>query len=97
MVGSSSPENAPCSMLKASAISRPACPLPHFHQLYAEILHGLQGTVKLRLVAKNSYQDRAVRLSVRCAAPEASVQQRVHQSAHRVRGSHTSGAQRHES
>jgi hypothetical protein len=34
--------------------------LPDFHQLDAKILHGLQGTVKLRLVAKNAYQDRAV-------------------------------------
>jgi hypothetical protein len=34
--------------------------LPHFHQLDAKILHILQRTVKLSLVPKNPYQDRAV-------------------------------------
>ena len=42
------------------AILRPASSLPDFHQLDTKILHGLQGTVKLRLVAKDTYQDRAV-------------------------------------
>jgi len=36
--------------------------LPDFHQLNAKILHGLQGTVKLGLVAKDTDQGRSVRL-----------------------------------
>jgi hypothetical protein len=35
--------------------------LPDFHQLDAKILHGLQGTVKLRLVPKGTDQDRSIR------------------------------------
>jgi hypothetical protein len=42
---------------KGAAISRPACGLPHFQQLNAEILHRLQGAVKLGLVSKGSYED----------------------------------------
>jgi hypothetical protein len=33
--------------------------LPHFHQLNAKILHGLQGAVKFCLVAEDTNQDRA--------------------------------------
>lgn len=33
--------------------------MPHFHQLDAKILHGLQGTVKFCLVAEDTNQDRA--------------------------------------
>ena len=32
--------------------------MPHFHQLDAKILHGLQGTVKFCLIAKDTNQDR---------------------------------------
>jgi hypothetical protein len=35
--------------------------LPDFYQLDAKILHGLQGTVKFSLVAKDTDQDRSVR------------------------------------
>jgi hypothetical protein len=35
--------------------------LPDFHQLDAKILHGLQSTVKLRLVPKGTDQDRSIR------------------------------------
>jgi hypothetical protein len=42
------------------AIARPASSLPDFDQLHAKILHGLQGTVKLSLVPKDTYQDGAV-------------------------------------
>ena len=35
--------------------------MPHFHQLNAKILHGLQGTVKFCLVAEDTNQDRAAR------------------------------------
>jgi hypothetical protein len=35
--------------------------LPHFHQLNAKILHGLQGAVKFCLVAEDTNQDRAAR------------------------------------
>jgi hypothetical protein len=38
----------------------PASSLPDFDQLDAKILHGLQGTVKLSLVTKDTYQDGAV-------------------------------------
>jgi hypothetical protein len=46
---------------KGAAISRPLCPLPHFDQLNAKVLHCLQGTVQLSLIAENSYQNRAIR------------------------------------
>jgi hypothetical protein len=35
--------------------------LPHFHQLNAKILHGLQGAVKFCLVAEDTNEDRAAR------------------------------------
>jgi hypothetical protein len=35
--------------------------LPHFHQLNAKILHGLQRTVKFCLIAEDPNQDRAAR------------------------------------
>ena len=38
---------------------RPASPLPDFYQLDAKILQVLQGTMKLSLVPKGPYQDRA--------------------------------------
>jgi hypothetical protein len=39
---------------------RLASSLPDFDQLDAKILHGLQGTVKLSLVSKDTYQDGSV-------------------------------------
>jgi hypothetical protein len=39
---------------------RPTSSLPDFDQLYAKILHGLQGTMKFSLVTKDTYQDGAV-------------------------------------
>jgi hypothetical protein len=70
--GSSFPRKRAVFNAKAAAISRPLCPLPHFHQLNAKILHGLKGTVQLSLIAKNSYQNRAVRrlLNVQPKGPE---------------------------
>jgi hypothetical protein len=44
---------------KRPAIRRPASSLPDFYQLDAKILHVLQRTVKLSLVPKDPYQDRA--------------------------------------
>jgi hypothetical protein len=41
-------------------MTRPASSLPDFYQLDAKILQVLQGTVKLGLVPKYAYQDRAV-------------------------------------
>lgn len=35
--------------------------MPHFHQLNAKILHGLQRTVKFCLIAEDPNQDRAAR------------------------------------
>jgi hypothetical protein len=45
------------SHARGGAISRPPCSLPHFYQLDTEILHSLQGTVKLGLIAKDSHQN----------------------------------------
>ncbi len=41
-------------------MARPASSLPDFDQLDAKILHGLQSTVQLSLVTKNTDQDGAV-------------------------------------
>src|SRR5512133_3059269 len=59
-VGSSFPRKRAVFNAKGAAISRPLCPLPHFHQLNAKILHCLKGAVQFSLIAKNSYQNRTV-------------------------------------